>query len=402
MKIKKEYITAVLFFVVIFGMMIGLLTYGDNDPVNDFLIKYRTEVKPGTPVLDRISEAIDIAEDVVYDETYLKDEYNTVYGLVQRIAGKKVMSDAGYGEIYKTTYDQIIFKVPKKNFRVMRSLDAVEELKSKLDKAGIPFLYVQAPFKLTENEQQIPINRTDYADYNVNLFLQGLEERNIDYLDLRPLLRDGEKTQNELFFDTDHHWRIETAFEATGHIMDKLNNDYGFNIDSKYKDLSNYKMETLKNCYLGSMGRRTGVLYSGLDDFTLITPDFETKYTLYEHDYGAEKVYEGTFEEAVLDPKYMTPVEEADVKLNRYAVYHGDNEELIFENHLVNGGKVMMIKDSFGIPVYSFLSLGVQEVRALDLRLFDDSVAKYAEANRPDVVILMYNGDTFNEEMFDF
>nr|WP_315019465.1 hypothetical protein [uncultured Aminipila sp.] len=399
-KINKEHITAILFFIVIFGTLIGLLTYKDNDPINDFLTEYRTEVLPGTPILERLTEAIDIAEDIVYDQTYLKDQYNTLYGLVQRVIGKHIMSDPGYGEIYKTKYDQIIFKVGKKNFRVMRSLDAIEELKSKLDKEGIPFLYVQAPFKLSDNEQQLPINKTDYVDYNVNLFLKGLDERNINYLDLRPLLRDGEKTQNQLFFDTDHHWRIETAFEATGHIMDELNKDYGFAIDGKYKDLSNYKVQTLKNCYLGSMGRRTGRLYSGLDDFTLITPNFKTSYTLYEHDYGAEKIYRGSFNKAILDKKYL--VKDAPVDLNRYAVYHGDNEELIFNNNLVYSGKVMMIKDSFGIPVYSFLSLGVHEVRALDLRLFHDSVAKYAKKNKPDVVILMYNGDTFNEEMFDF
>lgn len=399
-KIKKEHVTAILFFAVIFGMFIGLLTYKDNDPINDFLNEYRTEVLTGTPVLERLTEAIDIAEDTVYDQTYLKDQYNTLYGLVQRVIGKHIMSDAGYGEIYKTKYNQIIFKVGKKNFRVMRSLDAVEELKSKLDEAGIPFLYVQAPFKLTDNEQQLPINKKDYVDYNVDLFLKGLDERGIAYLDLRPLLRDGEKTQNQLFFDTDHHWRIETAFEATGHIMDELNKDYGFAIDPKYKDLNNYNIKTLKNCYLGSMGRRTGSFYSGLDDFTLITPKFKTSYTLYEHDYGAEKIYKGSFYNAILDKKYL--VKEAPVDLNRYAVYHGDNEELIFNNNMVGSGKVMMIKDSFGIPVYSFLSLGVHEVRALDLRLFDESVAKYAKENKPDIVVLMYNGDTFNEEMFDF
>ena len=400
MKIKKEYVAAILFFGIITGMLIGLLTYKDNDPVNDFLTEYRTEVRPGTPILDRVTKAIHIAEDTVYNETCFEEQYNSYYGLIQRVLGKHIVSDAGYGEIYKTKYNQIIFKVDKKNFRVMRSLDAVEELKSKLDEAGIPFLYVQAPFKLSDDEQQLPINKKDYADYNVNLFLKGLDERSIAYLDLRPLLRDGEKTQNQLFFDTDHHWRIETAFEATGHIMDELNKDYGFTIDSKYKDLKNYKVTTLKKCYLGSMGRRTGRFYSGLDDFTLITPAFKTNYTLYEHDYGAEKIYTGSFYNAILDKKYL--VKDAPVDLNRYAVYHGDNEELIFENNLVNTGKVMMIKDSFGVPVYSFLSLGVHEVRALDLRLFNDSVAKYAKENRPDVVILLYNGDTFNEEMFDF
>lgn len=400
MKIKKEHITAILFFVVIFGMLIGMFNYKENAPIDDFITEYRTEILPGTPIMERLIGAIDIAENIVYEDTYLKDEYNNTYGLIQKMIGKRVIADAGYGEIYKTKYDQITFKVQKKDSEIIRSLNDIEELKSKLDKEGISFLYVQAPFKLTENEQQLPINKKDYADYNVNLFLKGLQERNIDYLDLRPLLRDGEKTQNQLFFDTDHHWRIETAFEATGHIIDRLNKDYGFDIDNKYKELSNYNVQTLKNCYLGSMGRRTGKLYSGLDDFTLITPDFETSYTLYEHDYGAEKIYKGSFEEAILDKKYL--VKDAPVDLNRYAVYHGDNEELIFNNNLVNDGKIIIIKDSFGIPVYSFLSLGVHQVRALDLRLFNGSVAKYSKENKPDVVILLYNGDTFNEQMFDF
>lgn len=400
MKIKKEHITAILFIVVIFGMLIGLFTYEDNDPVKAFVTQYRTEVLPGTPIFERLTGAVDVAEAVVYEQTYLKEEYNTCYGLVQRMLGKRVIADAGYGEIYKTKYNQITFKIQKKDSEVMRSLDDIEELKSKLDREGISFLYVQAPFKLTENEQQLLINKKDYADYNVNLLLKGLDERGIDYLDLRPLLRDGEKTQNELFFDTDHHWRIETAFEATGHIIDELNKDYGFSIDSKYKDIKNYNIETMENCYLGSMGRRTGRLYSGLDDFTLITPNFETSYTLYEHDYGGEKVYKGSFNEAILDKKYL--VEDAPLDLNRYAVYHGDNEELIFNNNLVDNGNVMMIKDSFGIPVYSFLSLGVHEIRALDLRLFNDSVVKYAKENKPDIVILMYNGDTFSEQMFEF
>ncbi|MBN7772387.1 alginate O-acetyltransferase AlgX-related protein [Clostridium aminobutyricum] len=400
MKIKVEGITAILFFAIIFGMFIGLLADKDKSPVHEFLVEYRTEVLPGTPIFDRLSSAIQIAEDVIYENTYQKEAYNDLYGFVQKMLGKRIISDAGYGEIYRTTYDQIIFKVEKKEKEVEQSLRSITELKHELDEIGIPLLYVQAPFKLTDSEQQIPINKKDYVDANVNLFLKGLDENNIDYLDLRPLLRNGTKTQKELFFDTDHHWRIETAFDATGYIEDELNKDYGFHIDSKYKDIKNYNTKTFKNCYLGSMGRRTGQLYSGLDDFTLITPKFKTDYTLYQYDYGAETVFNGSFKNAVLVKEYMQ--EKAPVDNNRYAVYHGDNTELIFQNHLVNDGRVLMIKDSFGIPVYSFLSLGVSEVRALDLRLFKDSIVEYAKKNKPDVVVILYNGDSFNKEMFTF
>ena len=111
------------------------------------------------------------------------------------------------------------------------------------------------------------------------------------------------------------------------------------------------------------------------------------------------KVFRGSFEDAVLDKAYL---ENKDITTNRYAVYHGDNRELIFTNNKVKGGKVLIIKDSFGIPVYSFMSLGVHEVRALDLRLFNEDLLEYAKQYKPDIVIVMYNVDCFKDEMFDF
>lgn len=398
--LNRKNIVLLLFLGLIFAML-GLLTIkGYLSGFQNFKIAYAQNVSPEMSVIEKASKIKELAEIEIYNLTGGKTAYNEVYGGMQRALGKKVTMDAGYGELYKTYYKQITFAVAYKPEQVKKSLEATVELKKSLDKLGIPFLYVQAPFKLTNTEQALPYNKKDYSDVNVDMFLTGLKERNIDYLDLRPLLRDGEKYQNQIFFNTDHHWTIEAAFEATWHIADRLNKDYGFSIDRKYMDLANYYSETTKNCYLGSMGRRTGHFYSGLDDFTLIKPKFTTQYTLTEYDSVDGVKFEGSFEEAILDKDYLQ--ENAGVDLNRYAVYHGDNRELVFENHMEDKGKIMMIKDSFAIPVYSFLSLGVHEIRALDMRLFKESVSNYAGINKPEVVILLYNGDTFSDEMFEF
>ena len=74
----------------------------------------------------------------------------------------------------------------------------------------------------------------------------------------------------------------------------------------------------------------------------------------------------------------------------------------MFLNHLVDEGKILIIKDSFGTPVYSFLALGVHEVRAVDVRLFKESIAEYAKNYNPDIVFMLYNADCFNDQMFDF
>ncbi len=61
-----------------------------------------------------------------------------------------------------------------------------------------------------------------------------------------------------------------------------------------------------------------------------------------------------------------------------------------------------MIKDSFAVPVYSFLSLGVQELQAIDLRYFSESVVDYINDARPDVVVVLYNADSLSPVMFQF
>jgi len=394
---KMEKITAIAFLAVTFGMLWGLL-FTEHDVMEDFLNDYRTTILPGTPVIERIAGAIDSLEKTVDTDTYRKEDYIDFYGLVQKALGKRVMVDIGYGELYKTTYGQITYAVPKQD--VSEELESIYALKKELDKHGIPLLFVQAPFKLPPNEQQLPEHVKDHSNENADRFLKGLEAAGIDYLDLRENYWSKGLGQNRLFFNTDHHWTINGAFNSYCEIAEMLNRDYGFQIDGKYTDLAQYNQEEFKDYYIGSMGRRVGESYGGRDDFTLITPAFETDYTLYERDYGAEKVYKGDFREAVLTGSYLAEGTPPDT--NRYAAYHGDNAELECINHKVRCGKVLMVKDSFGLPVYSFLSTGVHELRALDVRLFQGSVAEYAEEHRPDVVIILYNADCFGGNLFHF
>lgn len=394
---KAEKITAIAFLLIVFGMLCGLLFTG-HDLKNEFLTDYRTTILPGTPIIERVNGAIDSLEKTIDNDTYKRENYIDFYGRVQKLMGKHVIVDIGYGDLYKTKYGQITYAVPKQD--VSGSLESMYKLKKELDRHDIPLLYVQAPFKLPPDEQQLPENVKDHSNENADRFLKGLKAGGIDYFDLRKDFWSKGLDQNQLFFNTDHHWTINGAFIGYQEVVQKLNDDYGFSIDKKYTDLDNYNQEVFKDYYIGSMGRRVGETYGGTDDFTLITPKFDTNYTIYERDYGGEKIYKGSFRDALLTNSYIakgTPPE-----TNRYAVYHGDNAELQFVNHNVKRGKILIVKDSFGLPIYSFLSTGVHEVRALDVRLYKGSVAEYAEKYHPDVVIILYNGDCFGGAMFDF
>jgi len=391
---SKEKATALVFLLIIFAMLAGILAHPVAIGV-DFRDKYRANAIQNPTYEATARRAISALESAIDAGTPGRTDFLELYGLAQLAMDKKIVLDPNYGALYKTPYGQIAYAAGEAYTE--KYLGSMYDLVNSLLFANIPFLYVQAPFKLPDAHSQLPPTVTDYSNANADKFIAELTSANIDCFDLRPLIFNSGMTQNELFFNTDHHWTIDAAFFATGQIVKKLNSDYGFDIDESLYDISNYDRKTYEKFFIGAMGRRVGRIYGGVDDFTLITPKFDTSLSLLE---DGNTLYKGSFEDAVLKKELLD--ENAPLDTNRYAVYHGDNAELVFENNLVSKGKILIIKDSFGVPVYSFLSLGLHEVRAIDVRLFKGNVAEYAEKYKPDLVILMYNADCFYDLMFDF
>ncbi len=402
MNIKKEYLIAVFFLFIISMTGISVL-YKCHHPINATFQKYnqiKLDENDDLDFFEKLKKGTKACETVI-EENIMKKPIIEINGLYHNMAGKRAVEDLAYGEVYKTKDKQIIYAACRKDEEVKGCSEKTVLLSNYVKNCGIPFMYVQAPFKLSFHKNQLPRTKKDFSDENVDQFLGLLEKGNVDYLDLRPLLFSKGKRGKDLFFNTDHHWNIETAFEATGLIEEHINKTYGFAINEKYRDMDNFKKTEYKNCFLGSMGRRTGALYAGLDDFSLITPRFETDMVLAEiNDKENPVLKRGTFEEAILEMEYLK--NNYNFYKNRYEVYHGDDRELVFTNNNVEKGNILIIKDSFGVPVYSFMSLGVHQIRALDLRLFKDSVFEYIEKYKPDLVLVLYNGDSFSNQMFDF
>ena len=161
-----------------------------------------------------------------------------------------------------------------------------------------------------------------------------------------------------------------------------------------------YDFKNYEDFFQGSMGRRVGISYGGIDDFTLITPKFNTNLTVYQSDMVNQVTRTGSFTESVLNMENID--EGSNPSTNRYAVYPGDYAELIFTNNIEENNSILMIKDSFALPVYSFLAPTVEKINAIDMRYFTKNVLEYASEVKPEIVIILYNGDCFNDEMFDF
>lgn len=323
-------------------------------------------------------------------------EYN---GAFDRIMGKHMIEDADPEKtVYKMDNGQLTFIQPA--YDITGSADSVIELNNYLRDKNIDFLFVQAPFKIDKYDPQLPPCISDTVNANVDAFLQALSGRAVPFYDLREVIHDLKMPYADLFYNTDHHWKVETAFWAYTQVMRKINADYGYDINPDTIDPDQFIFKEFKSVSLGSEGRRVGRYYGGVDDYTVIMPKFYTAYTVkILYDSGNETELSGSFHDTIIQENRIGKKPSMDTE--SYRAYLGPNHPKIeITNNAVGQGRVLLVEDSFGKPFSAFVSLNFHETDILDLRYYtDQSLYEYLDANRYDMVMILYNPSSLSESM---
>jgi len=338
-------------------------------------------------------------EQNIGESVLCNDELVTLNGAFHRLLGRKTIFDVAYQYIIKSDKGWLWHPVPDGRLLQGENTDNLVTLRNHL-KEGTKFLVVIAPDKSVSHEVPSLPGISTYSTRNMEVFFEECKQKGISYLDLREWVN-----QEEMFFKTDHHWKIGTAFLAFERIIDWLSHN-GLSECAHVPAvvISNYAVVKQKSSFLGSTGRRTGALFAGLDDFEILQPSFITKMALSTCISKGEMIERaGTFKEIVVRQEYLNS---PDITCNRYASYFGqDDAKTVILNSLVKKGDVLLIKDSFGLPVSAFLSLAVARMTMIDIRLYGkfESLVNYVRQNNHDFVILLYNADMLTTpEMFDF
>lgn len=268
--------------------------------------------------------------------------------------------------------------------------DSLIKLSEYCRKLEIPFLCVFAPSKVCQCDTGLPLGVPDEVNPAANQVIERLENAEVSVLDLRRNLHEEGRSHEELFFHTDHHWNSEGAFWGYQKLTERLNADFGYEIDDTLRERENFRQKDFPEGFLGSYGKRTGKYFGGVDDISVILPDFEVSLRMEVPDRGI--VREGDFSQALLDFSQITDAWYYDDSHIPYAVYTGDDYNLmrIINENAENDKKLLLLKDSFVRPVASFLSLGIRQVEAIDLRIEPKiSVKEYLNAHKPDTVVFM-------------
>ena len=384
----KNKITALLFIALIFVCGAGTV-YKSYGEILDM-------VKNG----DLDSKTPKKIESVIQDQMYKKIWWIDIHGLTQRILDRSVVDEPG-SDVYRLSDGSLSggcgWKKDEKLEKFAANINKVRERIS----PEVDLLYVQLPFKVDTNDQ-MPPGVKSYANENCDRLLAAIEGYGIETLDIRKCIHEEGLNWPDLFYKTDHHWRPQTAMWAAGKISEYLAEEHGYAYDASLYDPDNMDTEVFPDLFLGSLGRRTGSLYAGTDDFELVTPSYETHFDFRSYPGDIEIHREGSFREALIDDGNL---KKDYYNINNYAAYTGDSTKTSTTINFdpINHKKILLVRDSYSCALQPFLSLSQEQVTTIDLRYYrDESVIDHINNNDYDLVIIAYTPSAFDKERFTF
>ena len=271
--------------------------------------------------------------------------------------------------------------------------DSVLALKNVAEENGAKFLYCAAPEK--ECYAELPGNVPDETRNNRATFLNRLKEINVPYFDMLSYFEETDFSIHD-YFHTDHHWKPGSGLKATKAICEELQERFRYSFNPDLLRDENYTTQTYQDHFLGSYGKKVGTyfMWSGRDDFEIITPKFPTDLT--DNTSQTEK---HDFESVMLDKSKLS---ENYYNVNtyntyKYPLYH---TRIIKNNADNNEKKVLIVSDSFAQVVVPFFALQNAETHVCDVRndqgLLGEktNLQSYIEETRPDYVIVLYSEES--------
>lgn len=224
-------------------------------------------------------------------------------------------------------------------------------------------------------EDKLPENHISYKDTEVYARLKADLDKGIVYCDLEAVMKDIYANGEAPYYKTDHHWTTPAAFEAYKALADKM----GF-VPASEED---FKKTTYDNFY--------GTTYSSSGYF-LSDPDTLEVWENTSEKAVSVEIYEGE-KVTAYDSMYFTEhLSEPDM----YPVFLDGNHSLVkIKNPGAQGGKLLVIKDSYAHALVPFLSENYSEIVMVDLRYYKESVSKLCESEGITDALVLYSISNF-------
>lgn len=397
----KKYVFAVLFLIIIFGGGIANGVYEFD------AVLYVFDTYGHITSKEDLNKLIARMETGMNEAMLGRMELIEGYGYIQNILGKSEINNFSYVKD-KNGYLHYSGFYREADENIMEYAKRIRRLQDSVESKGTKVIFVSPPGKYMKEyssfDKGFPVNE---GSRERDELLIALHENGIQTLDLQNKILQSGLSYDDMFFKTDHHWKIPAAFYSFTQLVDTLDTEFGMQLDpdAYYTDIDNYNIRQYQQCMLGSMGANTGINYGGLDDFTLMWPKCDMEFEWNAEDQkGVPRGGKGKMEESLLRLEFL----ETDDPYNnqQYSVYlNGVSPCDHIENKSnTDGPKVFCIRDSFFSPIALFLAPMCSEMDMVwPLASYNKKdVESYLNKNTYDLIIIELYPYNINDEAFPY
>ena len=344
----------------------------------------------------------DLTAEFKSDDLFRKDDFINLNGLYGKISRRRLFNSTVLMKNGMVTPNRQNLGLSKS--AIEKRVNSLVDFSNYVSEQGADFFYVQLPAKYDMSSALLPDGHKTNVPKDTEKILKNFSDAGINIIDLLPVLTTTEEEINLYFYKTDHHWKPSGAFKAFQTIMEYLQIKYPKEpYSSSVVKLNNWTIHDIPIQNLGSMGKRVGKYYVGMDSLQWMTPNFYTNLSLYIP--KDRLFYKGDYSSVFIRDKYLQDVGDI-FHTEYYFVYIGKNYPLTQTRNInaMSSQKLLIIDDSFDRPLQTFFSMVFREVDTLDPRLYGSGTIKeYVNQTKPDLVMLaLHSNGIVNDEFFSF
>ena len=302
-------------------------------------------------------------EEYVQDQFPLRDGWTGVKARAEQLLGKQL-----FNNVYLCG-DTLISKVdaPEDDLD-QKNLSYVGKLS---ENAGIPVYLGLIPSAAEIWADKLPAGAQNWDQVS---FLQQAAGLGVPMVDFAGVLT--EHAGEEIFYRTDHHWTSLGAYYGYTALMEALGRA------DDIIPLDAFDPETVTTDFNGTLYSQSGIHWLTPDTMEFYVPEEGLSVTSWRT---------GSPEPAALyERSYLE-------KKDKYSSFLGGNQPLcVLKNeHNPDGGKILLVRDSYSDSLAPFLAQSFSEVHLLDLRYYRAPVAQYAAENGIDEIVVLYSVPNF-------
>ena len=300
-------------------------------------------------------------EDYITDQFPLRDRWLDLKSRAERAWGKTENNG-----VFFCREDTLIsrFKTPAGS-AVDGAIRAVDSL---AENTGLPVCLALIPSAAEIWSDRLPANAN--TEDQSALIRRIYENVSVTTADVLSALQ--AHSSEPVYYRTDHHWTTLGAY-------------YGYAATAQAlgltpRSLDSFRPETVSDAFYGTVYSSSGVRWVKPDSIDIYVPAENVSLTRYDTAEGSQSP---VYDLSKLDTK------------DKYSMFLGGNASRLVIRTGSDGGKLLVIRDSYADCELPFFFEHYSEIHVLDLRYFRQSVSAYARDGSFDRILVTYSLSDF-------